>query len=189
MKFLTLCALLGCNSLGPADLKGHVSLSDGRPGAYAVITLDAGGQHAKAPTHGVIDQRNKTFLPHVLAVPVGSTVDFPNNDMVFHNVFAEFDAKRFDLGMYPRGAKKKQTFNKPGIVALFCSVHSDMSAFVYVTNAPYFVVADTRGNFDLKGVPVGHYSLAVWHESGQSVKKEIAVDTPNAAVDLTLRRG
>ncbi|MBI1757572.1 MAG: methylamine utilization protein [Fimbriimonas ginsengisoli] len=161
---LILCAL--CVELGFGDtLTGVVTLSNGRPARNAVVYLS--GHHVHSPGRAVVDQRNKAFIPHVSAVPIGTTVVFPNNDTVFHNVFAEYDAKRFDLGMYPRGASRSVRFDKPGVVALFCSVHSEMGAFILVVDSDVYTVTDSSGAFRLDGVPKGTHSLKVWHETGE----------------------
>ena len=95
------------------------------------------------------------FLPHVSVVTAGTLVHFPNDDTVFHNVFAYFQAKKFDLGMYPRGATKSVTFDKPGLVVLLCNVHSDMSAYIMVVDTPYYAVTDKRGQYRHRGRATG----------------------------------
>ena len=123
----------------------------------------------------LVDQHDRRFVPHISVVTVGTEVQFPNHDTIFHNVFADYNAKRFDLGMYPRGATKRETFEKPGLVALMCSIHPDMSAFIMVVDTPYYTIADSNGRFDLRGVPDGAYILRVWHESGQIESKRITL--------------
>lgn len=187
MKPLTLIALLlPCVAL--SDVTGVVSLSNGRKGALAVVWLEGSGKKPKPLGHAVIDQREKMFWPHVLAVPVGTTVQFPNDDVVFHNVFAEYDAKRFDLGMYPRGSTRRETFAKAGLVALFCSVHSQMSAYIMVVDSPYYAVADGAGRFDLKSVPAGTYTLRAWHESGELTREKIRVTGAGQTVEVKTQR-
>jgi plastocyanin len=119
----------------------------GNGGAREAVIYLEGGQKAVPLPHAMVDQRNKTFVPHVSVVTVGTTVRFPNDDTVFHNVFAYFQAKRFDLGIYPRGASKSETFDKPGLVALLCNIHSNMSAYIVVVDTPYYAVSDSSGRF------------------------------------------
>jgi plastocyanin len=170
------------------SVQGQVTLPNKRPAENAVVTLE-GAQKSPPPIKAVIDQRYKTFIPHVTVVPCGSTILFPNNDTVFHNVFAYYDAKKFDLGMYPRGATKSVVFDKPGVVALLCNVHSDMSAYILVVDTPYYGVTDRQGRFLLKDVPPGRYELRVWHESGTHWTQTLQVGGGNSApLPLTLAR-
>ena len=171
-----------------SDFTGNVKLASGRAAKDAVVCLQ-GSVKPKPLKHFVVDQRDREFIPHVSVVPVGTTVDFPNDDDVFHNVFAEYQAKRFDLGMYPRGAVKHQTFEKPGLVALMCSVHSEMGAFIQVVDTPYYAVTDRSGRFTIKNVPPGTYVLKVWHESGETCSQTINVTDSNSSMEVrTVRR-
>lgn len=156
-----------------ADLTGTVTLPDGRPAGGAVVYLKGSGA-SPAPLKAVVDQRDKTFIPHVSVVPVGSTINFPNNDTVFHNVFAYFQAKKFDLGMYPRGKTKTVKFDKPGLVAVLCNVHSDMSAYIMVVDTNWYAVADRDGRFKVAGVADGEYTLHAWHESGVTAEPRVS---------------
>lgn len=146
---------------------------DGRPVTNAVVWLD--GPVKSSPGSATVDQRKKTFVPHIQVVTVGSRVDFPNNDDVFHNVFAEFQAKRFDLGMYPKGTSKTVTFDKPGIVSVLCNVHASMSAYIVVVDTPYYARTDAQGHFSIKGVAPNSYTLKAWHESGRTGTQKLAV--------------
>jgi len=110
-------------------------------------------------------QRNKSFEPHVLVIPVGSLVQFPNRDPFFHNVFSLFEGKRFDLGLYEAGSTRDVLFDKPGISYIFCNIHAEMSAVVVAVSTPYFGVSDRRGQVLIRNVPPGRYSLRVWYES------------------------
>ena len=163
-----------------ATIDGVVT-DGGRPVADAVVWLE-GPEHA-APGHAIVDQRHQMFSPHIQVIPVGSRVDFPNNDDVFHNVYAEFQAKRFDLGVYPRGKSKQVTFDKPGVVSVLCNVHSQMSAYIVVVDTPYFAKTDAKGRFKFANVANHPYSVHVWHESGKSALKKI----PHAAGPLSLQ--
>jgi plastocyanin len=112
-----------------------------------------------------LDQRNKSFEPHVLVVPVGSVVAFPNHDPFFHNVFSLFEGKRFDLGLYEAGSTRDVHFDKPGISYIFCNIHPEMSAVVVALDTPYYGISDSRGQVVIANVPSGRYTLRVWCES------------------------
>jgi plastocyanin len=109
-------------------------------------------------------QHNKSFQPHVLVVPVGSVVDFPNRDPFFHNVFSLFDGKRFDLGLYEAGATNSVRFDRLGVSFLFCNIHPQMSAVVVAVDTPYFGRSDRAGRIAIPNVPEGKYELHVWYE-------------------------
>lgn len=111
-----------------------------------------------------IDQLQKRFQPHVLVVPVGSSVDFPNLDPVFHNVFSLFDGKRFDLGLYEAGTSRSVSFTRQGVCYVFCNIHPEMSAVVVVVDTPYYAVSNAAGALSIADVPPGRYRLSVWHE-------------------------
>jgi plastocyanin len=109
-------------------------------------------------------QRNKTFSPHVLVVPVGASVEFPNRDPFFHNVFSLFDGKRFDLGLYEAGTSRSVIFNREGISYIFCNIHPEMSAVVIALKTPYYAISDRKGFVSIPDVPPGHYEMRIWHE-------------------------
>ena len=134
------------------------------------------------PQRAMLDQRNETFVPHVLAVTVGTTVDFPNSDRVYHNVFSLSGARRFDLGRYAAGRSRAVQFDRPGIVRVFCEIHSHMSAFILVFNHRYFAVTGADGRYQIGRVPPGRYTLVVWNEG--SIKESRAVTiAEDAAVE------
>lgn len=110
-------------------------------------------------------QRNKIFEPHVLVVPVGSVVAFPNRDPFFHNVFSLFEGKRFDLGLYEAGTTRDVHFDKPGISYIFCNIHPEMSAVVIALDTPYYGISDARGQVVIAHVASGKYTLRVWYEA------------------------
>jgi plastocyanin len=110
-------------------------------------------------------QKNKSFDPHVMVVPVGSVVAFPNRDPFFHNVFSLFEGKRFDLGLYEAGTSKDVHFDKPGISYIFCNIHPEMSAVVIAVETPYYGISDARGQVVIPKVPAGRYTLRVWYEA------------------------
>jgi plastocyanin len=109
-------------------------------------------------------QRQKTFSPHLLVVPVGSLVDFPNQDPFFHNVFSLFEGKRFDLGLYEAGTSRSVLFNRAGISYIFCNIHPEMSAVVITLKTPYYGIADRKGTITIFDVPRGRYEMEVWNE-------------------------
>jgi plastocyanin len=109
-------------------------------------------------------QRNKTFEPHVLIVPVGTMVEFPNKDPFFHNIFSLYDGQRFDLGLYEAGTKRSVRFDRTGVSFLFCNIHAEMSAIVVSVDTPYFGLSDRIGNVVVPDVPDGRYQMTVWYE-------------------------
>jgi len=123
-----------------------------------------------------IRQTNEEFVPHVVAVTAGSTVDFPNDDLIFHNVFSLSRAATFDLGRYPRNTSKSRTFTKPGVVKVFCHLHSHMSAIVRVFSHPYFATPDRNGRFTIQGVPAGRHEVTAWHERAGEVTHTATID-------------
>jgi len=110
----------------------------------------------------VMDQKNLTFVPHVLPILAGSTVEFPNSDPVYHNVFSFSKTKTFDLGRYPTGRAKAITFDKPGLVKVYCDMHSQMNAFILVLANPYFTLSDERGDYLIRNIPAGTYKVKAW---------------------------
>lgn len=139
---------------------------------YIEEVSSTGAEHlsenqARNPTPGakyrmVIDQRDLTFVPHVLPIVVGSTVEFPNSDPVYHNVFSYSKAKTFDLGRYPTNHSKSVTFDKPGLVKVYCDMHSQMNAFILVLQNPFFTLTDEQGNYVIRDVPAGNYTVKAW---------------------------
>jgi hypothetical protein len=115
-------------------------------------------------SHYTLLQKNRMFTPHLLVIPVGSTVQFPNADPFFHNVFSLFDGKRFDLGLYEAGSSKSVSFSKEGVSYIFCDIHPDMSAVILALSTPLYAVADPQGFFLIQSVPPGEYELHLWVE-------------------------
>src|SRR5688572_1248190 len=129
-----------------------------------------------ATARPALEQKQQAFAPRVLAVQAGTTVVFPNRDPVYHNVFSVSPAKRFDLGKYSQGHSRRVRFDKPGLVNVYCDIHSDMAAWVYVVSHHVFDQANASGHFTLPEVPAGHYTLVAWHpDRGESTYE---VDVP-----------
>jgi len=161
--------------LASFDLSGITRVGE-RPEPNAVVWLEAAGVPARETRKVVLDQRNLTFSPHVLAVRVGTTVQFPNRDRVFHNVFSFREGKRFDLGMYPVGAVKNVTFGQPGLSRIFCNIHPNMAAYVMAVDSAYFAVSDSSGRFLIEGVPSATYVYHAWHPGGTTLSGSATVD-------------
>lgn len=128
-------------------------------------------------------QEGETFIPHVLPIPVGSTVEFPNLDPIFHNVFSLSATRTFDLGRYPQGDSKSVRFDQPGLVPVFCHIHSDMSAVILVLDNPYFAVPGADHRYRIESIPPGTHTLVAWHE--RSLPVEVTVEV-NAGETLEL---
>ena len=160
----------------------------------SVVYLDPAPQPAFEAREGTrvrMDQRDETFVPHVLAIVAGTTVDFPNNDETYHNVFSLSKEKPFDLGRYARGRSKSVRFDRPGIIRVFCDIHAHMSAFIFVFAHRYFAVTDQDGRFRLENVPPGKYNLVAWNESTPEEARQVVVPETGGDVELnfTLGRG
>jgi plastocyanin len=179
---------------GRVDVRREVSAADPRPAPSAlglprgrrpqpdrrvsVVYLEEAPQSAfpELPSgRATLDQRQQTFLPYVLAVTAGTTVEFPNNDRTYHNVFSYSKAARFDLGRYGKGQTKSWRFDRPGVVRVFCDIHSHMSAFILVFAHRYFAVTGADGSYRIPDVPGGNYTLAVWNDGQVREVRPVAV--------------
>lgn len=152
----------------------------------------------------VMDQRNLTFIPHILPIFVGAEIQFPNNDKVKHNVFSLSRTKKFNLGSYGQGESKTVRFDKPGVVQLRCDAHAEMGAYIIVMKNPYFAVTDSEGKFEIpgskylekhgiqgiNGLPPGKYFVKTWHEKLKTKKQTVVVPEEGAlSLQLNLSRG
>jgi plastocyanin len=153
-----------------------------------VVYLKGAAYQGVLPTtRRVVEQRNETFLPRVTVVTRGSVVSFPNDDPYFHNVFSLSRAGTFDLGRYRQGQTREQRFSKPGLIKVFCHIHSHMSASIMVLDHPYFAVPRLDGTFSLPDVPAGTYTIVGWHE--RVGERSATVDVQGgrtASIDLSL---
>ncbi len=126
-------------------------------------------------------QKKKSFEPHVLVVPAGAVVEFPNQDPFFHNVFSLFEGKRFDLGLYEAGSTRDVHFDKPGISYIFCNIHPEMSAVVLALDSPYYGISDARGEVVIAKVPAGKYVLRLWYETALPEALKVMTRTINVS--------
>jgi len=168
------------SDLGAAVPSGAPDL---RRGVVYLETAPAAALEERDSSRATLDQRNETFVPHVLAVTVGTVVDFPNSDRTYHNVFSLSRAKRFDLGRYAAGRSRPVQFDRPGVVRVFCDIHSHMSAFVLVFNHPFYDVADGDGRFRIENVPAGTYNVIAWYEGETRANRSVSVSA-GGIVDL-----
>jgi len=136
-----------------------------------------------------LTQHNKNFEPHVLVVPVGSAVQFPNRDPFFHNVFSLFEGKRFDLGLYEAGTTRNVSFDRPGISYIFCNIHAEMSAVVIALDTPYFGISNQKGEIVIAHVPAGRYMIRTWYETAlmeslDAMAREISVNENSSTLGV-----
>jgi len=191
LKAGVLMALIAalCAAAWAGDIEGKVTGMKGN----SVIYLDTiAGKTFPAPKdHPVMDQKGLVFAPHIMVVQQGTTVEFLNSDTVQHNVFwtaIGSDKKAgHNLGTWPKGEKRSFTFDKPGVVPLLCNVHPDMGAYIIVTPTPYFAETDDSGNYKIKDVPDGSYTVTVWHEGAKSQSKPVSV-SGGAKADFTVSK-
>jgi len=177
------------NVTGRVVLEGAPNIS---PANSTVVWLTPMSTEANAATtvaamHSVLQQKNKTFEPHLLVVTKGSTVDFPNRDPWFHNVFSLFNGKRFDLGLYEAGSTRTVHFDREGVSYIFCNIHPEMSAVIVVLSSQYFAIPNKQGEFSIAAVPSGRYTLHIWNESAlpaelQALSRAVEVDASSHSV-------
>jgi plastocyanin len=156
-----------------------------------VVYLEAAPREAfseLAPGRARMDQRAEQFSPRVLAVTAGTTVEFPNNDKTFHNVFSLSRVRPFDLGRFPPGRTGSVRFDRPGIVPVFCDIHSHMSAYILVFSHPFFAVSSDDGRYEIAGVPPGAHNLMVWSELGAATARRVTV-TDGGTVEADFQVG
>jgi plastocyanin len=196
MLLLSLAAL----QLPASSVTGRVQLRDSREASVrkrldysgVVVSLASNIKPVNYLTdaHVTMRQRDKTFFPHVLAIAAGTYVDFPNDDPIFHNAFSSYNGQIFDLGLYAPGSTKSVRFSRPGIVRVFCNIHSAMSAVIVVLPTLYFATTGRDGTFHIPNVPPGEYQLTVFHERATeatlaALARRITVEQPTLALSPT----
>ncbi|MGH9667543.1 MAG: hypothetical protein ACRD9L_24240 [Bryobacteraceae bacterium] len=180
-----------------APVSGRVTLKDSHDPAvrkrldYSGVVISLAPVQGTAPlapnAHATMLQSNKTFSPHVLPVTVGTTVDFPNADPIFHSAFSSYNGQIFDVGLYPPGTSRSVRFTREGIVRVFCNIHSSMSAIIVVLATPYFAMTKRDGGFTIPDAPAVEYQLRVFHERAteatlQALRRRISVGTEPLAL-------
>lgn len=186
---LTLALVLTSSAASGATLRGTVTAKGMRNNADAVVYVAEapGKSFAPAMTTVEMDQKDMEFIPHVLAVQAGTTVEFLNSDAFLHNVFTpDKCAEKFNLGTWPQGQKRSYTFSKPCAAVLLCKVHPEMEAFVVVTPSPYYAVTNAKGEFEIEDLPDGEYTVKVWHPKLKEISKNVAV-TGSTTVEFALK--
>ena len=176
------------------DIKGKVSVQGLKSAANIAVYVEAVPEKKfEAPSqHVVVDQKKMEFIPRVVVVLQGTTVDFTNSDPVGHNVYwpsiSGNKKLTHNLGTWPKGEKKSFQFNDLGVASLLCNVHPEMSGYVVVVATPYFAVTDTDGNYEIKNVPAGKYTLKTWSEDGKPTTQSVDVSGSGATADLTVKK-
>ena len=192
-SLLTAAALVGLigSDVFAATVKGKVAFLTKRGQRpileETLVSLDpaSGAAPRRAPASFVMTTRGKTFLPHVLVVPTGSTISFPNEDPISHNLFSLTPGNTFDLGLYRKGSTPKtKKFESAGTVNVYCNIHPNMSAVVQVMNTPYYAFADAGGNFSIDA-PAGRYRLVAWNEQGGTSTSEIEIKSDGTIAGAT----
>lgn len=193
---VTPSAMLGADPSGAGIVKGSITIG-GKPATGAVVSIEGLSKEQlktlmslHKPQKRMIDQRNLKFIPTVVAVMVGESVDFPNNDKSWHNVYSKGGANDFDLGLYPPGKTRSKKFDKPGVSRILCNAHPDMEAFVVVKDHPFFAVTDNRGNYQIENVPLGKVRVETWYPNLEvrSETVEIVRDGEVFALNVDLKK-
>jgi plastocyanin len=176
------------------DIKGKVSVQGIKSAEKIVVYVDTIPDQKFDPPkdHVTVDQVKMTFVPHVVAVQQGTTVEFLNSDSVGHNVYwpsiSGNKKLSHNLGTWPKGERKPFQFNDLGVASLLCNVHPEMSGYVVVVPTPYFAVTDKDGNFEIKNIPAGKYTLKTWSEDGKPTTQAVDVTGPTATIELTVKK-
>jgi len=176
------------------EIKGKVSVQGIKSAENIAVYVDViADKKFEAPKdHVTVDQRKMAFIPHVIVVQQGTTVDFLNSDPVGHNVYwpsiSGNKKLSHNLGTWPKGEKKPFQFNDIGVASLLCNVHPEMSGYVVVVPTPYFAVTDKDGNYEIKNVPAGKYTLKTWSEDGKPTTQAVDLSGASATVELTVKK-
>ena len=190
---LCLAAALSVAVSQAADIKGTVT-AQGMSAENIAVYVDAipGKTFPPPSAHAVMDQKKLMFMPHVLVVLKGTTVDFLNSDSVLHNVYwPAISGNRklaHNMGSWPQGVKKGFTFDNVGVAPLLCNVHQEMSGYIVVVPTPYFALTAKDGSFEIKDVPAGQYTLKTWSEEGKPAEAPVNVSTGTATASLAVHR-
>lgn len=168
---IAISCLLSVNMLFAASLSGVVVDGKGKPLSDVAIWAESPAAKAPRGMHVVMDQRHHMFMPRVMVINVGTRVDFPNNEDIFHNIFSYYKGKRFDLGLYPPKTTKSVFFDKVGVHELFCNIHSNMHAYIIVVDTPHHAVTSKKGKFAIEGLPSGEITLRIWREGKEQTRK------------------
>jgi len=191
---LSLAVLIAGVSSFAGDIKGKVSVQGLKSAANIAVYVDAiSDKKFDVPSqHVVVDQKKMEFIPRVVVILQGTTVDFTNSDPVGHNVYwpsiSGNKKLTHNLGTWPKGEKKSFQFNDLGVASLLCNVHPEMSGYVVVVATPYFAVTDNDGNYEIKNVPAGKYTLKTWSEDGKPTTQSVDVSGSGATADLTVKK-
>jgi plastocyanin len=184
-------ALLAAPPTSAGTLRGRVAVveKDGRPAkdaADAVVWVE-GPKTRPRPSSATIAMKGKAFVPRVAVVPMGGSVEFPNQDSIFHNVFSVSGENRFDLNLYKKPKSASKLFEHPGVVRIYCNIHPQMSGFVIVRDNPYWARVGADGSFAIPDVPAGTWVVKGWHErSGESAQTLQVPEAGAVSVSLTL---
>jgi plastocyanin len=191
---MLIAGLLFASMSWAGEIKGKVEVQGLRSAENIAVYVDAipDKEFPAAAQHALMDQKGLKFIPHVLVVLKGTTVDFLNSDPVGHNVYwpsiSGNKKLTHNLGTWPKGDKKSFQFNDLGAAPMLCNVHPEMSGYVIVVPTPYFAVTDKEGNFEIKGIPPGHYTLKSWSEDGKPATQPVDVAAGVTSVTITVKK-
>ncbi len=182
------CPVFAVENTG--TITGKVEVFRARRSADVVVYIsDVSGTFKPSAKNPVVDQKNMVFIPHVLPVVVGTTVDFANSDNVKHNIYSQSKTKQFNLGTYGSDVVKQVTFDKEGEVGLACNVHAEMSASIVILNNPFFSNTGNDGKYTITNIPPGEYTLLTWHEKKRPHEQKVIVKAGNTTeINIKLRR-